>query len=191
MTGRQAVPVRRFAHRRVLHLTPGGYLPGIRLLAGATQVRLGPVTAVIGIARGGLRPAHALGELLRAPVYRVAARHNPTDAPYSPATGLLSYDPAPLSTALAGQRLPGRVLLVDDICGTGATFGTVRAALAAHLTPDATMHTAALCRNTGAVAEPDMWLWTVDDWVHFWWETALPPGTRTADLPVPEQVQPS
>jgi hypoxanthine phosphoribosyltransferase len=191
MTGRQAVSVRRFAHRRVLRLTPAGYLAGIRLLAEATRIRLGPVTAVIGIARGGLRPAHALGELLTAPVYRVAARHNPTDAAYSPATGLLSCDPAPLSTALAGQRLTGRVLLVDDICGTAATFHAVRSAVAAHLAPDATVHTAALCRNTGAVAEPDLWLWTVDDWVHFWWETALPPGTRAADLPVPEQVQPS
>lgn len=192
MNGQQttATAQRTFAHRHIHRVTAGGHLAGVRLLAEAIQTRLGPPTAVIGIANGGLPPARALAGLLTVPVYWVDARHNPTDAPYTQATGQVTHNLDPLTDALAGQQLTGRVLLVDDICGTGATFDAVRQALAVHLVPTATISTVALCRNAGATRNPDLWLWTVEDWVHFPWEAPLPPSSAVVDLAVPEQVHP-
>ncbi|MGH3886285.1 MAG: hypothetical protein ACRDSZ_06910 [Pseudonocardiaceae bacterium] len=46
-----------------------------------------------------------------------------------------------------------------------------------------------LCRNAGAVHEPDLWLWTVDDWVRFPWEPALPTGMAVENLVVAGPVQ--
>jgi hypoxanthine phosphoribosyltransferase len=190
MTGQQAMSQRTFARRHILRVTSHGYAAGVRLLAEAIRVRLGPAAAVVGIANGGLPPARALGNLLAVPVYQVDARHNPTDAPYTQATGRVSYDLDPLTSILAGSRLTGRVLLVDDICGTGATFDALRPPLSAHLAAEAALHTVALCRNVGAARDPDLWLWAVEDWVHFPWEAPLPPGETVADLPMAEQVHP-
>ncbi len=190
MTRAQDRPARTFAHRRILQVTRGGYTAGPRLLADAARQRFGPITAVIGVATGGTAPAVSLGELLATPVYRVEARHNPTDAPYTPATGHVTCEAGPLAAALGGRLLEGRVLLVDDICGTGATLHALRRALTPYLAPGAAVNTAVLCRNTGAARDPDLWLWTVDDWVRFPWEPAPPPGATTEDLPVPTGVLP-
>ena len=88
------------------------------VLAGAAATG-GPVDAVIAIARGGTEPARDIAAALAAPVRTVRARHNPTDAVYAVATGRVSCD-----VAGAGP-LRGRVLVVDDICGTGATLTAV------------------------------------------------------------------
>ncbi len=190
MTGPLTAPQRMFAHRRILRVTPDAYLMGMQLLAEAVRLRLGPATAVIGVANGGLPPAQALGKLLAAPVYQVDARHNSTDALYTQATGRVTYDVQRLASALAGRQLAERVLLVDDICGTGATFHALRPALASYLAAGATVHTVVLCRNAGADRDPDLWLWTVDDWVRFPWEAALPSNAVVENLAVPGQVQP-
>lgn len=190
MTGPHTTAARVFARQRILEVTPDGYLMAIRLLAEAARLRHGPITAVIGIANGGLAPAQALGALLTAPVYRVDAQHNPTDALYTQANGHVTYDLLRLASALAGRRLTGRILLVDDICGTGATLDALRPALDSHLACGATINTAVLCRNAGAVHDPDLWLWTVDDWVRFPWEPTLPPGVAVENLVLPGPVQP-
>lgn len=52
------------------------------------------------------------------------------------------------------------------------------------------MHTVALCRNAGAAHDPQLWLWTVDDWVRFPWEPAKPAGVPVENLALPERVQP-
>lgn len=189
MTGPLTAPQRMFVHRRILQVTPDAYFAGIRLLAETIRLHLAPATAAIGIANGGLLPAQALGALLDVPVYRVDARHNPTDALYTQATGRVSYDVRRLASALVGWQLAGRTLLVDDICGTGATFDTLRPVLAGYLAPGATAHTVTLCRNASANRDPDLWLWTVDDWVHFSWEAALPGDAVVENLVVPGQVQ--
>jgi hypoxanthine phosphoribosyltransferase len=120
-------------------------------------------------------------------MYQVAARHNPTDAVYTQATGRISLNLSALETALAGARLLGPVLLVDDICGTAATLDAVLPELTPHLAPGAVVRTAVLCRNTGAARDPDLWLWTVQDWVCFPWEPPPPPGMPVADLGPPSQ----
>src|SRR5690606_41801595 len=64
-------------------------------------------------------------------------------------------------------------------------ISTVRSAIDPYLQPDAVVRTVALCRNAGATLNPDLWAWTVDDWVHFPWEP--PPQTTIAieELPIP------
>ena len=54
----------------------------------------------------------------------------------------------------------------------------------------ATVHTVALCRNAGAAHDPDLWLWTVDDWVRFPWEPAPPADLAVENLVLPGWVQP-
>lgn len=182
---------RRFAHRRIFQVTPEVYDHGLDLLAVSAAERLGPASAVIGIANGGIVPARSLGNLLHLPIYRVSARHNPTDAIYTDASGDVTCDVAPMTKALAGEVLMGQVLLIDDIFGTGATVDALRPALAPLLGPDTRVRTVMLCRNAGATTDPDLWLWTVDDWVRFPWEQPPPAGLPIEDLAVPSQVLPS
>lgn len=191
MTDRLTPAQRVFVRQRILQVTPEGYRAGVRLLAEAAQLRHGPITTVIGVAHGGLAPAQALGALLAVPTYRIDARHNPTDALYTQASGHVTCDLQRLVSALAGRRLAGRILLVDDICGTGATFRALHSALDSYLSSGATIHTVVLCRNAGAIHEPDLWLWTVDDWVRFPWEPTLPAGMAVENLVVSGPVQPS
>lgn len=180
---------RTFRRRHLLRMDTRAYAHAIRLLADAAT-RGGPVSAVIGIANGGLIPARDLAARLGTTAYQVNARHNTTDAIYTAATGHVTHDVAPLTHALVGQRLSGRVVLVDDICGTGATFTTITAALRPHLTDEAAVLTVALCRNAGTSLDPHLWAWTVDDWVLFPWEQ--PPATDMPiiDLPLPERTEP-
>jgi uncharacterized protein len=184
-----AVPAARlFAHRRILRVQLDAYERAIELLADAAHRQYGLITATIGIANGGLAPARGISQLLHTPTYHVAAKHNPTDAIYTEATGAVSYDLAPLTSAVTGRQLTGTVLLVDDICGTGATFTALQPDLTTYLGPDVTLRTVALCRNAGSTVDPDLWAWTVDDWVSFPWEPVPAAGTAIEDLPIPNQV---
>ncbi|MCX9193500.1 phosphoribosyltransferase [Carbonactinospora thermoautotrophica] len=173
---------RVFDHAGPWQLTSALYTTALGLLTDA--VRAGtPITAVIGIAEGGMALARDLAAALAVPLHRVAARHNPTAAIYTQATGEVACD-------LSGVpgRLAGRVLLVDDICGTGATVTTVADALAPRLTADARLSVLALCRNTGSAVLPDWWIWDVSDWVCFPWEQP-PPRGQARPLPVPREVR--
>jgi hypoxanthine phosphoribosyltransferase len=172
MTDRVRTPARTFRHRHILAMQLTAYDHAVRLLAEAAAARFTLVSAVIGIAKG-----------------RLAAQHNATDAIYTEATGQVTVDVSALAAALRGRRAAGTVLLVDDICGTGATFTAVVAALRPFLQPDGAVRTVALCRNAGTSQNPDLWVWTVDDWVHFPWEQPLPAGIATEDLPTPERVE--
>jgi hypoxanthine phosphoribosyltransferase len=166
------------------------YDHAVRLLAEAAAGRFTSVSAVIGIAKGGLAPAAGISGLLDVPSYRLTARHNATDANYTEATGQVTVEVSALAAALHGRQLVGTVLLVDDICGSGATFTAVVAALRPFLQPDAAVRTVVLCRNVGTSRIPDLWVWNVDDWVHFPWEQPVAPGIATEDLPTPERVEP-
>lgn len=143
----------------------------------------GPVDAVIAIARGGTQPAQAIAAALGAPVRTVQARHNATDAMYSEATGRVWCD-----AAEAGP-VRGRVLVVDDICGTGATLAAVASALTQVAAPRTALVTATLCRNAGSPARPDLTVWDdLEEWVIFPWETSPPGGLPVRCLPDPGRV---
>jgi hypoxanthine phosphoribosyltransferase len=148
-----------------------------------------PIAATIGIANGGLAPARDIAQQLLVPTHQVTARHNPTDAPYTQATGIVTYDLGPFDTAFPGRQPAGTVLIVDDICGSGATFITLLPALAHRLGPNAELHTVALCRNAGSSINPDLWVWTVDDWVAFPWERPPADDAAVMDLIAAPQVQ--
>ena len=178
---------RTFNRQRIWRVTPRAYDRAVRLLVDAAR-QLGDVQAVTGIANGGVTLAHGVATLLHAAEYQIGARHNPTNDVYTQATGQVEVDMTTLTTALGGRRIVGRVLLVDDICGTGATFAATRAALQQFLHPEATVSTLALCRNEGTSCDPDLWAWTVDDWVLFPWEPTPSCSTLIEDIPLPNGV---
>jgi len=185
---RPTVGARVFDHRRVWELTESVFLFGASVLAHAAMDRPGRVDAVIGIADGGVPLATEIAGKLGVERFQVRARHNTSDAPYQPATGQVMCDFTDLADQLDGRRLGGVVLVVDDICGSGATFRAVTSGLASYLQPAAVVVTAALCRNTGASQPPHVWLWDVSDWVVFPWEQRAA-GVLTTPLPAPSTVR--
>ncbi|MBO0802835.1 MAG: hypothetical protein J2P25_07140 [Nocardiopsaceae bacterium] len=133
---------------------------------------------VIGVERGGRALATALAASLGVPAVMIGARHNATDQIAIQATGQVTVDLSPL----AGTRLPGRILIADDICGSGCTLAAVSRALSGEHRP-VSIRAAVLCRNAGSALAPDTWVWDVADWVSFPWEPE--PGMSTELLPPP------
>lgn len=177
---------RVFEHRRVWQLSESTLRRGCVLLADTVTEHAGRPSAVIGIAHGGVNPARQIAGRLDLAPDTVHARHNRSDDLYTPASGVVSCDLDSLRFG-AGDRLGGTVLLVDDICGTGATFDAVLRALRTRAEPSTRFLTCALCRNRGADVPPDFYCWEVADWVVFPWEAA--PGNRpTTLLPDPTEV---
>lgn len=186
-----SAPGRVFEHRRLWQLHGSAMLQACDLLAtAARQLTISAhrdvVSAVIGIAQGGTTPAHHIAGLLGVQAHTIRASHNATDAPYSPATGTVTCDLSSWQPS-APTLLAGTVLVVDDICGTGATFTAVLDALRPLAQPDARFLTCALCRNRGAPTPPDLYCWDIADWVVFPWED-VPAGQPTTPLPPLNQV---
>ena len=171
----QARVERVFEHRRIWRLTHDAFTCAAALIA-----RQEPTPeVVIGIARGGIPLARLLGAHYGVPVVEVTARHNRSDELHLPATWQIEL-PAGPDAALAAHR-GARVLLVDDICGTGATYHATLSWLATHLAPT-DVRTAALCRSTAAAFTPHTWVWDTLDWVVFPWNN---PARTSEDLIVP------
>jgi hypoxanthine phosphoribosyltransferase len=163
-------------------MTPSQAATAAAILAVAAA-QGGPVDAVIGIARGGTQPARDIAAALGAPVRTVQARHNRTDAVYAEATGHVSRD------ATGTGLLRGRVLVVDDICGTGATLVTVTGELARLAVPGTALVTATLCHNAGSPFRPDLTVWDeLREWVIFPWEAPAPCELPVRCLPDPGQA---
>lgn len=173
--------MRVFDHARLWVASEAGVYEAVRLLASAASAGSGPISEVIGIADGGRTPAAVIAAHLDVPIRSVRARHNPTDAPYTQATGEVTCDTGSVPVGC----LHGRVLLVDDICGTGATLRAVAGALAA---PGLRLISCVLCLNAGARVTPDLWVWEVRDWVVFPWETVPDTALTRVDLPIPTGV---
>lgn len=171
---------RVFRNARVWRLGITEFHHAVGLLADAAGVHR--PQAVVGIDRGGRAPATAIAARLGLPVTMLGAVHNTSDAVALHATGRVTLDLRRIHV-LAAER----VLVVDDICGSGATLrATIRAVEALH--PRTSIRTAVLCRNVGAAHTPDAWVWDVADWVAFPWETA-PAGVTTEPLPVAAGVR--
>jgi hypoxanthine phosphoribosyltransferase len=184
-----AVPtsLRVFDHRRIWQVTSDLLQEATMRLSETVLGEHGPVDHVIGIAEGGTVPARMIASALDAHCCIVRARHNTSAATFQQATGIVHVDLEPLIHELGGQRLTGRVLLVDDICGSGATLRHVTRGLAPLMRPDADVLTATLCLNSGASTRPDYSVWTVSDWVVFPWE--IPPADHGIEpLPIPTEV---
>jgi uncharacterized protein len=113
----------------------------------------------------------------------VRTSHNSGDAVRQQATGRVTLDVAAATDLEQGLR----VLLCDDIVGTGATLAAVSGALEVLIVPRQ-IQTVTLYRNAGATDHPDLWLWEVRDWVVFPWEPP-PPANQTRALAPPYQVR--
>jgi hypoxanthine phosphoribosyltransferase len=170
-----ALVQRVFEHRRIWRVTQDAFASAAALIAGQEPTP----EVVVGIARGGVPLARMLASHYSVPVVEVTARHNHSDDLHVPATGQVELPQGP-DAALAAHH-GARVLLVDDICGTGSTYRTVIPWLVTHLEP-ASVRTAALCRSKASAFTPDTWVWDTLDWVVFPWNEPVP---TSEDLIVP------
>jgi hypoxanthine phosphoribosyltransferase len=170
---------RVFEGARIWRLTDDQLWAAAALIAAAERAHAHDV--IVGIARGGVAPAAALSDLTGVRQHIITARHNLTDQIETPATGHVTLDVADLPTDLHRAR----ILVVDDICGTGATLRAATNAVQG--LGAATIRTAVLCRNTGSLLYPDTWVWDVADWTVFPWEPD--PGRPTQLLPEPAEVR--
>ncbi|MGH3869132.1 MAG: phosphoribosyltransferase family protein [Pseudonocardiaceae bacterium] len=175
------VAKRVFQGRRTWRLSEDALAGAVRLIAGPER-RFRP-DVVIGLARGGLLPARAIAAELGVRFAEVAARHNASDAIGVQATGEVTLDEQQLAEAVGAAQT---VLLVDDICGSGATLSAVTAALEQAAVP--AVRTAVLCRNGGATFPVDAWVYDVDDWVRFFWEDTAD-GANDTLLPIPHHLR--
>ncbi|MER5356213.1 phosphoribosyltransferase family protein [Kitasatospora sp. NPDC002551] len=174
-----AAGARVFQGKRIWAMGRDAFLTAASLIA--THEEAFAPELVIGLARGGVPLAQETARILGIPAVEVRARHNVSDLVGIQATGEIEVDEATLHAAAAAVR---RVLVVDDICGSGATLQAVTTLLA-----DAGVEarTAVLCRNDGArFTSLDTWVWPVADWVAFPWEAPPPPDSTP--LPLPRHV---
>lgn len=173
---------RIFDRTRLWRLSDQALAAVVALLAESATRQFGPFDQIVGVAEGGRIPALRIGAFLHVPVHTIQARHNPTDALYTPASGQVWCDTGPLIPT-------GQVLIVDDICGSGATLQTVQAALSAKAAPGTRFVTATLCRNAGATIPPNLWVWDdLRDWIVFPWEPPPETDLVSTDLPIPTRV---
>jgi hypoxanthine phosphoribosyltransferase len=132
---------------------------------------------IVAIARGGLVPGVRLSHLFSVEAFEVATiQKNLTSERYS-ARGRA------VVKAFSQLMRDGRVLVVDDIVGSG---DTLRVACQALDIPPERLRTAALFVNDSCETPPDYYERRVDDWVVFPWE--MPPaalvGDSCSDLPI-------
>ncbi|MCX5008338.1 phosphoribosyltransferase family protein [Streptomyces sp. NBC_00638] len=123
--------------------------------------------AVLAVARGGLTAAGYLTCALDAPVmHTVRVRRTADDSRYA-------AKQQPVVEASAGLALkPGdKILVVDDIVGTGATADVVLAFLAEQGIAGDDVRFAAVVRNHLSAYVPDFCPAVIDDWIVFPWET--------------------
>ncbi|GAA5604498.1 phosphoribosyltransferase [Streptomyces griseus] len=179
---------RIFENRRVWQLAQAEFLTAACLIA-AQEAEFGPA-AVLGIARGGVPLVEVVAEQLGVPAVVVRARHNAPVGIQQAATGRVLLDRRHNKGALTALPAAASLLVVDDICGSGATLHAIAEMLTATVGPSG-VRTAVLCRNEGSDYPLDSWGWDVADWVHFPWEPApesgrleaLPPVTRLRSQP--------
>ncbi|MEV6849246.1 phosphoribosyltransferase domain-containing protein [Actinoplanes sp. NPDC051411] len=171
---------RTFEGKRIWQLAPEALSRAIQLIAAAESAHRPDL--IIGIARGGVTAARRLADAMQIPYMIINARHNADDRLEVPASGNVVLDSEPDLPDITGKR----ILVADDICGTGATLDAVRAVLEER-GPAATVRCAVLCRNIGSPQQPDVWVWDVADWTVFPWETT--PDRPTELLPLPAAVR--
>ncbi|GHH76908.1 phosphoribosyltransferase [Streptomyces sulfonofaciens] len=141
---------------------------------------------VLAVARGGLAPAGYLTCALDVPVMEtIRVRTTTDDSRYA-----AKRRPA-VDTARPLELSPGaRVLVVDDIVGTGATADAVLGRLADVGVAAGDVRFAALVRNHRCRYVPDYCPVVIDDWIVFPWETEREPTDNCRPLPAELWVGP-
>jgi hypothetical protein len=169
------IPARVFERKRIWQLDRAAFAAAAALIAGAERPHRPQL--IIGIDRGGRDLAAALSRHLDVPAVMIRARHNASDEINLAATSV-TVDLGPLGDRAA----PARLLVADDIAGSGLTLAVTTGLLTGPCGA-ASVRTAVLCRNAGSTVAPDTWVWDVADWVVFPWEP--PPGDPAEPLPFP------
>jgi hypoxanthine phosphoribosyltransferase len=172
-----SIPARVFEHKRIWQLDQAAFEAAAALIANAERPHQPEL--VVGIDRGGRDLATALSAHLSVPAVMIRARHNLSDEIALPAAGTVEVDLSPLDD----RQAPARLLIADDIAGSGQTLAVASGLLAARFGA-ARIRTAVLCRNAGSTQAPGTWIWDVADWVAFPWEP--PPAAPIEPLPFPE-----
>jgi hypoxanthine phosphoribosyltransferase len=134
-------------------------------------------TVICAVARGGLIAASYLSVILDLPMDIVRVRRTEDDTLYA-AKRRPVFEAGARSAELGRDS---RVLVVDDIVGTGATARLVLDELGRRGAGE--MRTAALVRNHLSAFVPEFHGFVADDWVIFPWE-------RTEDSPRPADWRP-
>lgn len=181
---------RYFGHRRIHHVTERRFTQAITNLVEQVRLSHSRVGLVVGVARGGTRVATALAGLLGVPSTLVFARHNTSEDTHLPASGDVTVDLTDLPAHLPNMVEGTEVLVVDDICGSGATLQALGRALSPHLGADTALVEAVLCRNLGSAHVPDLVVWEVDDWVLFPWEDRRASALPLVEVPAPSEGRP-
>lgn len=135
---------------------------------------------VLGVARGGLPAASYLACALDVPVlHTVRVRRTRGDSQYA-----AKQPPRLESGELPGVKPGTKILIVDDIVGTGATAELVREHLATMGVAEPDIRFAALVRNHRSSYRPDYCPAVADDWIVFPWEPGWgrTPGARPFPL---------
>ncbi|PJE97393.1 phosphoribosyltransferase [Streptomyces carminius] len=142
---------------------------------------------VLAVARGGLAAAGALTCILDVPVmHTVRVRRTADDSRYA-----AKREPV-VEASGHSAPLPGdRVLVVDDIVGTGVTADAVAGYLATAGVPDGGVRLAALVRNHRSARTPDYCSAVIDDWIVFPWEADREPVEGCRPFPAELRVRPS
>ncbi|NWF69352.1 MAG: phosphoribosyltransferase [Chloroflexi bacterium] len=141
----------------------------------------GPYDAMVMITRGGIIPGGMLAEALSIRSVLTAAVDFPTDAER---TGLMAW-PTFLQFPDASLLIRRRVLIVDDVWGSGRTSTAVKGRVqAAGAAPFACVLHFNPYRSLFSKAEPDYYAAVTDAYIVYPWE--IDRGVKGLDLTVPE-----
>lgn len=173
--------MRQFDHRRLWRLDQDVFERAACALANGLQ-EYEPMDRIVAIARGGCSLGAELSNLTGVALSEVRARSNRSDELWSEMRPAVEVDPVATLNIEPAMRL----LVVDDICGSGQTLIAVKEAFSRFGISN--LITATLCLNAGNTAKPDIWVWTVRDWVIFPWEE-LPPDQATEPLTLPDRLR--
>lgn len=143
----------------------------------ASDMRLGGFDAIVGIAKGGLIPAVRLAHLLDLPYAgTIAIKHNFNNEPFPTRSGAI------LSSVELQAIQQARILLVDDIVGSGQTLTLAVETLRAKGFNN--LKSMSLAVNVQSTVRPEFFAIEVDDWLVFPWEMQ-PPGIGIAASEIP------
>lgn len=128
---------------------------------------------LIGVTRGGLAPSVRLCHMFGVKEFGLISIRRNTDA------GFYSSRASPQINWMQIESSGNRVLIVDDIVGSG---DTLKAAIAVISSRHKVIRTASLVVNKNSKWYPDHFACEVDDWVVFPWERHA--GNEQVDLPI-------
>jgi len=135
----------------------------------------GKVDVVVGVLRGGYFPAHLIADALGLEIYVLRIKSY---------AGIGKRGKAKVLVPLIGDVEGKRVLLVDDVCDSGATLALAKEYLKFYSPSD--VLTATLYVKPSCSERPDFWAKETEKWIVFPWDAI---ETLREDPTVKETLQ--